>query len=390
MRQGLVIGDIRVQEVIRGDGRVEYTVLEPDGAIHKVPDAYLRSLTAGTSRTYAYLLVDHLRWLVMECLDFPTITFADLERYMGAVGAEYPGPFGQPWRSDKKPYRQSTLEVAAACLKGFYVHLANRGVNTELGEALDRNRLPTTADRRRAFLGHTLTSMPANPIAPNGKVRRRHPKMLPEGAKQSLPGTLRWARDRMIVSWLGDGGFRVGELCGLHLVDLHLRKNADCGECREPHVHICHRETNTNRSRVKVKDAWEVNNGIVRGGTVRRASPGMIHTHFDYMTTQYPRQARHGMLLVQLQGPKAGDPLATAAVRSMLKHAGIRLKFDKVLPKEFRHTFTSEVLDAAKGNAMIAKEAGGWRSAAMVDEVYGHVDVHDPVFAAALERTWGL
>ncbi|MEU0788187.1 hypothetical protein ABZ341_42505 [Streptomyces sp. NPDC006173] len=37
---------------------------------------------------------------------------------------------------------------------------------------------------------------------------------------------------------------------------------------------------------------------------------------------------------------------------------------------------------------MVAKAAGGWRSAAMVEEVYGHVDLHDPAFTAALQRTW--
>jgi hypothetical protein len=33
--------------------------------------------------------------------------------------------------------------------------------------------------------------------------------------------------------------------------------------------------------------------------------------------------------------------------------------------------------------------AGGWALAAMVDEVYGHVDVHDPAFDAALRTVWG-
>lgn len=61
------------------------------------------------------------------------------------------------------------------------------------------------------------------------------------------------ARDRLVVTWLADGGFRVGELCGLHLADLHLREGAACGECRSAHVHICHREANPNRARVKVK-----------------------------------------------------------------------------------------------------------------------------------------
>ena len=56
---------------------------------------------------------------------------------------------------------------------------------------------------------------------------------------------------------------------------------------------------------------------------------------------------------------------------------------------ERRHAFTSAVLDASGGNLLIARDAGGWASAAMVDEVYGHVDVHDPKFDAALRTVWG-
>ena len=28
----------------------------------------------------------------------------------------------------------------------------------------------------------------------------------------------------------------------------------------------------------------------------------MVHAYFEYMTTEYPAEARHGMLLVQLHG----------------------------------------------------------------------------------------
>ncbi|MFI2215117.1 hypothetical protein [Streptomyces sp. NPDC020141] len=37
MRQRLVIGDLRVQEVIRGDVRAEHTVLWPGGEVYKTP-----------------------------------------------------------------------------------------------------------------------------------------------------------------------------------------------------------------------------------------------------------------------------------------------------------------------------------------------------------------
>src|SRR6266542_6762786 len=165
------------------------------------------------------------------------------------------------------------------------------GVNGALGKALDQSRLPTRADRRRALLGHVTSSLPANPLAPRGS-RRQHPKLLPEGAKARLLEVVHTARDRLVVTWLADGGFRIGELCGLHLVDLHLRENAACGQCRTPHVHVCHRPGNPNRAEAKTKHPWQVEEGTVCGGLIRRVSPAMIHTYFDYLTGEYPRQPR--------------------------------------------------------------------------------------------------
>jgi hypothetical protein len=174
-------------------------------SVHAIADGFLRTRTTGTARTYAYLLVDHLRWLPFEAPSSETVGFRDLERYMGALGAEYRGPFGRPWRAGKPAYRQSSLEAMAAALKGFYLYQASQGVNTDLGVELDRSRLPTTADRRRTMLGHTVRVMPANPLRPTTAVRRRHPKMPPEGARELLAGHLVSARDRMVTTWLSDG-----------------------------------------------------------------------------------------------------------------------------------------------------------------------------------------
>ncbi|MFG2630662.1 hypothetical protein [Streptomyces sp. NPDC048473] len=38
---------------------------------------------------------------------------------------------------------------------------------------------------------------------------------------------------------------------------------------------------------------------------------------------------------------------------------------------------------------MVARDAGGWASVETVDEIYAHVDIHDPVFDAALRTVWG-
>src|SRR6516162_126935 len=203
-----VVGDLRVQRIGRPDGGWSFTIVWPDGAVHAEADGFLRGHEgSGTQRTYSFVLVDHLRWVERECLSFDGVTLRDLERYMGLVGADVRMPLGEPWRAGKRPYGRSALSSAAACLKGFYLHLASLGVNAGLGERLDRTRLPSRQDRRRAFLGRVTSVMPANPLAPRGP-HRRYPKMLPDGARHKLLEAVSTARDKLVVTWLADGCLR--------------------------------------------------------------------------------------------------------------------------------------------------------------------------------------
>jgi hypothetical protein len=103
----VVVGDLRVQRIERKDGRRSWTIVWPEGTVHTEADRFLRLHDgSGTQRTYAYLLVDHLRWLERECLAFGTVQLRDLERYMGIVGADVRMPLGEPWR-----LRQAGMKV---------------------------------------------------------------------------------------------------------------------------------------------------------------------------------------------------------------------------------------------------------------------------------------
>jgi hypothetical protein len=137
----VVVGDLRVQQIERKDGRRSWTIVWPEGTVHTEADRFLRLHDgSGTQRTYAYLLVDHLRWLERECLTVAEVQLRDLERYMGILGAEVRMPLGEPWRVGKRPYGRSALSTAAACLKGFYLHQSSLGSNGELGKKLDKSR----------------------------------------------------------------------------------------------------------------------------------------------------------------------------------------------------------------------------------------------------------
>ncbi|UXY25992.1 tyrosine-type recombinase/integrase [Streptomyces sp. HUAS TT20] len=346
----------------------------------------------GTQKTYAYYLVDHLRWRAREQLTTQTASLRDLLRYMGAVGARVEMPFGEPWRTPpKRPYGASALQIAASCVKGFYLHQCGLGANPGLRAALDVRELPTRVDRDRALLGHVMASVAKNPLAPAQGTRRRHPKMLPDGARPELVTVVNTARDRMVVTWLSDTSLRIGGLTGLHLVDLHLRENAGCGECRSPHVHVCHRWGNVNRAAAKAKPDWRMASGVISGGEIYRVSPAMISSYFEYMTTEYAQVATgHGMLLIQLSGPNRGEPWTSDAARGMLRRAGRRAGLPgRIRPHSFRHSFTSAILDASGNDLYVAKEAGNWASVRTVDEVYGHPDQHSPEFIQALRAVWG-
>src|SRR2546425_1372972 len=94
-------------------------------------DKFLSSFGEGTQRTYAYHLVDHLRWLAANGYREDNITIQDLLRYLALCGAHYSGPLGIPWRVT--PLGESARAVRAACLKSYYFDLTTReNVNAEL------------------------------------------------------------------------------------------------------------------------------------------------------------------------------------------------------------------------------------------------------------------
>ena len=117
------------------------------------------------------------------------------------------------------------MAVRATCLKGCYVDVTTReDVNSRRCARRCRRNGWSTAGigtgRRWGTGGVGGVERLTRGVLP-----RKHPRLLPDGARDRMLDAVRTARDRMIVTWLGDSGMRIGELCGLWFCDLHLRKD---------------------------------------------------------------------------------------------------------------------------------------------------------------------
>lgn len=376
-----------VQAANHKDHSQSFSIFDAGTAkIHARSDRWLKTFSEGTQRTYAYHLVDHLRWLKAVNTSEETVSVGDLRRYMALCGAEHAGPLGSPWLD--APLSASALQVRAAVLKGYYLDVTSRErINHELNKQLTATRLPTRSLKDKQFLAHVAgLDVPANPLAPAAGPRR-HPRLLPDGVTAALIDAVNTARDRMIVTWLNDSGIRVGELCGLHHADLHLRPNHECGEERLAHFHVVKR-SNPNRARAKRGQPARLEDAVVRGGSVRYASPAMIETYLEYLTDEYFNVrglATTNLVLVQLQND-VGTPLSTHGVRQMLARAGKRAGAGKVRPHAFRHTWATALTEASGMPALTAK-AGGWSSAKTVEETYLHLTASQ-IVSESLNQVW--
>ena len=188
---------------------------------------------------------------------------------------------------DQQPLGPSAAGNVATVVKAYYLALpAPEKVSAELAEGLS---LAGGVGALRRSRGRVA----ANPLAPRKSARR--PRFLPDEAVEALfqPGVLTSARDIMVVTWLHDGGIRVGGLCGLRFSDLHLVKHHPCGQRAEPHVHIVGRDDNPNGARAKAyTPARTSSDGYVLDGVIRAVSADMISTFYAYLLDEY-HQVQH-------------------------------------------------------------------------------------------------
>lgn len=361
-----------VRKVRHRDGRVSYWIFTPDSEVHRPSLEVLKRYGPSSQQTYAYSLVDHLNWAHVNGKPPSTVTLEDLQRYMNGVTGRTESIYGLAWRRPKqKPIGSSAAANVATVIKAYYLCLLADGeINARLVEEL------TTSGSSGRYR-RSSERVEENPLSPRKIVRR--PRFLADTTVAALfePGVLITARDAMIVTWLHDGGLRVGGLCGLRLQDLHLVKRHPCGQRSDPHIHVVGRNDNPNGARAKSRTLNEglSKDGYVVDGVIRAVSPDMISTFYAYLLDEYhPVQhlITHEQVLVHGRGRSPGAALTTSAVRKMLRRACQRAGLDGyITPHAFRHKAAAALYGVSDFNAEMVAQEFGWSNPAMVTDLYG-------------------
>ncbi len=107
-----------VRKVRHGDGSQSYWIFTPDLQLHRPSLNVLCRYQTSTQQTYAYSLVDHLNWLLVNGKTPDTVTLDDLRRYMNGVTGQLDGVYGAAWRKPtQKPMGASAAGNVASVVK---------------------------------------------------------------------------------------------------------------------------------------------------------------------------------------------------------------------------------------------------------------------------------
>lgn len=359
------------------DGREGWTVVD-DGYLEHVRAAqYLRWVvdrggSVGTARTYSGRLALWLGWTSLTGVDAASPSVEQLAGFARWL-ERTPSRKHRRGRNRRRvgdlnvvtlkgARSPATVDGILAAVVEFVRFGAGRGwcapeVAERLSSRVELRFLPRGLDRGERT---------DRPVVARRVVRRRRVERAPATLTADQVGAVVDActnlRDSFIVESLYATGLRVGELCGLHLSDLHLVPSAVHLGCPVggAHLHVVRREDNENRA--LAKSIWPrvlpVTTALVR-----------CHNAYRFERDAVREAADSDYLLVNLWRAPLGRAMRPDAVEELFVRLSAKVGF-YVRPHMLRHTFASEVAMSTKDPALV-KELLGHASVRSTD-VYLH------------------
>jgi integrase/recombinase XerD len=320
-----------------------------------------------TIKTYCSRLLWFYRFLAQQQLQIEEVTATHLTEFV--IWLQYPGriyPHKDP-ATASQPLSASSINLITQQVADLYRFLVRRGLVAQspvMYLAVSKGKWAIERD----LLAHTRRRLHTQRMEIRVKEPVRRPATISEQDFQLFVNTISSARspqadpsgfrDRLICLMLKEGGFRLGELLGMHLSDLDFGKQG---------VHVRFRVDNENAARAKA--------GYGRDRFVH-LPPSLLGLLDLYLTEVWiaasPRTDHLWIVLNPHARNRAGQhtrglALTAAAVESMFQHtsrrSGIRLH-----PHQLRHSHATDLVRSY----LSAGQPVDWK---FIQERLGHASV---------------
>lgn len=286
---------------------------------------YLRGAgrAPGTIRAYVPRLCRFLNWCESRGLNFKAVTVINLAAYKAGL-------------------EQQLVSGAARRLTG-------KTVNSHLTAILELLRFgaaqgliePVVVERlaKRRYITHPgkgfnegESGQYRHVVSPTIRAREivLPPRPVTAAQRAAIQQHCRTARDRFLVTLLGETGARIGEVLGLRRQDLHLLPDSSSLGCAAAgaHVHFVPRTDNANQARVK--------SGRPRTVPVEGV---VVEAYREHQRERDETGAApfSDYVFVNLTGSASGQPLSYSNVFQLLRRTGRRAGIQNFHPHQLRH-----------------------------------------------------
>ena len=339
-------------EKLKEDTRQYYLIRDTESfAIVREPSKYLMfrtrtGLSPNTVRQEARSLSFYLNFLEEEQTDISGILLLSYDRQFTHF-SEYLQYLKAGRHSEKGAVpKNATCNAYLAAVFRYCRFLKDTGISTELPKVLlERSVSFTTPYGRRMYEKYLTFPGYLRKEYSQGKSTKRD-KIL------TLLSACTNMRDRLLLLFMAETGFRIGEILGIRLskdVDLSGKK-----------VRVRFRSDNTNEARAK--------NAEERIAMISDVTAGVLAV---YLSEYAPLLEKQDYLFILLSGKNKGQPLGAGAVYAMLNYLEAKTGI-AVTPHMLRHYFANERRKDGWGIELISK-ALGHRNLATTEK-YLHVE----------------
>lgn len=224
-----------------------------------------------------------------------------------------------PFNGVQQKRSNSTINDIMSCVLGFYQYLA---ANKEI-EELDIYKEKMNSSLSKSFISELIYNKTTlkQSIFKMRKIDEK-PKYITKEQYKELFNVCTNIRDKLIIALCYECGLRIGEVLGIHIQDLNIKKQE---------LNIVPRENNKNGARVKNYAAGKV--------YLKKYVRELLNEYILNIRSKYDGE----YLFISLTGNNKGNPLSINATERMFSKLKEKVNFD-IHAHILRHSFACNMI----------------------------------------------